>query len=133
MSDSVVSMTITKAEDATQASESNETLFTVCQNGYGKRTLVGEYRRQSRGGKGVIDIQTEGRNGPVVSAHFIKNDGQAMIITSAGKVIRINSSDISVIGRNTKGVRLINLDEGEVVSAVAPIAEKDTDTEGAGE
>jgi DNA gyrase subunit A len=133
MNDSVVSMTITNAEDATQAAESTETLFTVCQNGYGKRTLVGEYRRQSRGGKGVIDIQTEGRNGPVVSAHFIKNDGQAMIITSAGKVIRINSSDISVIGRNTKGVRLINLDEGEVVSAVAPIAEKDTDTEAAGE
>lgn len=119
--DSVVSMTAANAEGGV---ENNETLFTVCQNGYGKRTLVSEYRRQARGGKGIIDIQTEDRNGPVVGANSVNDDAQAMIITSAGKVIRIIAQDISVIGRNTKGVRLINLDEGEVVSAVAPIAEK---------
>jgi DNA gyrase subunit A len=133
MNDSVVSMTATSADGSASSGDSSDTLMTVCEKGFGKRTLVSEYRTQARGGKGLIDIQTEGRNGPVVSAHSINNDGQAMIITSAGKIIRINATDISVIGRNTKGVRLINLDEGEVVSAVAPIAEKYGDAEDGGE
>jgi len=122
MDDKLVSMTVAKAEGADAA---NLTFFTVCQNGYGKRTAVSDYRRQGRGGKGLIDIQTEDRNGPVVDANAVVDEDELMIITSAGKVIRIKSGDVSVIGRNTKGVRLINLDEGEVVAAVAKIMEKD--------
>lgn len=120
--DKMVSMSVAKAEGL---DEQNQTLLTVCQNGYGKRTFISEYRRQSRGGKGVIDIQTHDRNGPVVSATSVTAENEVMIITSSGKVIRIEASDVSVVGRNTKGVRLINLDEGEVVAAVAPIAERD--------
>ncbi|MDZ4785070.1 MAG: DNA gyrase subunit A [bacterium] len=107
--------------------EEKETLFTVCQNGFGKRTRLSDYRCQARGGKGVIDIQTEGRNGPVVTAHLVTNDKEAMLITSGGKLIRIKANEISVIGRNTRGVRLIDLDEGEAVLAFALLAERDED------
>jgi DNA gyrase subunit A len=99
-------------------------LLTVCENGYGKRTQLAEYRQQNRGGKGVIDIQIAGRNGPVAGVCAVNDDYGLMIITSAGKIIRMFARDISVIGRNTKGVRLMNLDEGEKVAAVARIMEE---------
>ncbi len=98
-------------------------LLTICQNGYGKRTLISEYRLQSRGGKGVIDIKTTDRNGPVVGSCRVDEDDHVMLITTAGKVIRIAANNISLIGRNTQGVRVINLDEGEAVAAVARVAE----------
>ncbi len=104
-------------------------LLTVCQNGYGKRTLVSEYRLQSRGGKGVIDIKTEGRNGPVVGTSRVTDGEHAMIITTGGKVIRVRANNISLIGRNTMGVSLVGLAEGEAVAAIARVA----DTEGEGE
>ncbi|MDD2942730.1 MAG: DNA gyrase subunit A [bacterium] len=118
-------------EDGSQVEDSEEqvTLLTVCSNGYGKRTRISQYRRQSRGGKGIIDIKTSDRNGPVVASKWVEDSDQVMLITTSGKVIRIPVSSVSVVGRNTQGVRLINLEEGETVAAVARIA----DVEGADE
>jgi DNA gyrase subunit A len=120
--DSVVSFVMVAKEDDGRVAE-DVALFTVCQNGYGKRTAVTEYREQSRGGKGVIDIKTEDRNGPVVETIRVYPNDQVMIITNNGKVIRMNISDTNMIGRNTKGVRLINLDDSEIVASIARIAD----------
>lgn len=102
-----------------------DTMVTVCEKGYGKRTDFSNYRMQSRGGKGIIDIQTDDRNGAVVGVVPANDTSGLMIITCSGKIIRLNASDVSVIGRNTKGVRLINLEEGEEVKAVAFMVEDD--------
>lgn len=124
--DEVVSMTIVPKQQE-GATSGEEMLLTVCENGYGKRTLLEDYRVQGRGGKGVIDIQTTDRNGPVVGAFLVKNGTSVMIVTSGGKIIKIQVDEMSIIGRNTKGVRLINLDEGEKVVAVAPVFESEGD------
>ena len=122
--DIVVSMTVAQSKTNGHSEEAdNATLLTVCENGYGKRTLVTDYRAQNRGGRGVIDIRTTDRNGPVIGVEAVNNEAGIMIITSGGKVIRINANDISIIGRNTQGVRLINLDEGERVLAIAHLGE----------
>ncbi len=99
------------------------TILTVTENGYGKRTRTDEYRRQSRGGKGILTIKATKRNGPVVYSYQVSNQDQLMIITGHGKIIRLNVSDISVIGRNTQGVKLIDLGEGEKVVGVAKLME----------
>jgi len=99
-------------------------ILTVTENGYGKRTATGEYRRQTRGGKGVRTIKTSERNGKVVYAYQVTDQDQLMIMTEQGKIIRVRIEDISVIGRNTQGVRLINLSEGEKVVAVAKVVEE---------
>jgi len=101
------------------------TVLTVCANGYGKRTPLEEYRRQSRGGKGIINIKTAGRNGPVVGVKFMRTAGGVMLITEKGMIIRLNTADISEIGRNTQGVRLIQLEEGDHLVSVARLAERD--------
>ena len=85
--------------------------LTVCAKGYGKRTLLTEYRAQNRGGKGLIDIQTSERNGPVVAVSKVTEDDEVMLTTSGGMGIRIRVSTMRTIGRNTQGVRLIKLDE----------------------
>lgn len=101
-------------------------VLTVTEMGYGKRTLVSEYRVTGRGGKGVITIKTTGRNGRVVGAFQVTNDTQIMIITThGGKVIRMNASEISIFGRGTQGVRLIELEPDEKVAAVAKVVERD--------
>ncbi len=101
-------------------------VLTVTEMGYGKRTLVSAYRVTGRGGKGVITIKTSGRNGRVVGAFQVTNDTQIMIITThGGKVIRMNASEISVFGRGTQGVRLIDLESDEKVAAVAKVVERD--------
>ena len=100
-----------------------ETILTVTENGYGKRTKTEEYRRQSRGGKGILTIKTSQRNGPVVYSYQVSDTEEVMIITEQGKIIRLRVADISVIGRNTQGVKLINLGEGEKVSGVAKFME----------
>jgi len=99
------------------------TILTVSENGYGKRTRTGEYRRQSRGGKGILTIKATERNGPVVYSYQVSNQDQLMIITGHGKIIRLRVADISVIGRNTQGVKLINLGKGEKVVGVAKLME----------
>jgi DNA gyrase subunit A len=99
------------------------TILTVTENGYGKRTRTEEYRIQGRGGKGILTIKTTQRNGPVVYAYQVTDQDQLMIITEQGKIIRLRAADISVIGRNTQGVKLIDLAEGEKVVAVAKVIE----------
>ncbi|HKL25031.1 MAG TPA: DNA gyrase subunit A [Desulfuromonadales bacterium] len=108
--------------DATAA-----TLVTVTENGYGKRTHLDQYRVQSRGGKGIITIKTSERNGKVVDIKLADNDSDLMFITDRGKVLRTRVGALSVIGRNTQGVRLMVLEPDERIVAVARLAEKDED------
>jgi DNA gyrase subunit A len=105
--------------------EEEATVLTVTENGYGKRTRMEEYRRQARGGKGILTIKTTERNGPVVYAYQVTDLDELMIITGQGKIIRLKAGDISVIGRNTQGVKLINLGEGEKVVGVAKLMEEE--------
>jgi DNA gyrase subunit A len=111
---------------------STGTVLTVSGNGYGKRTALEEYRLQSRGGKGIINIKTTGRNGPVVGVKFLRGDEEVMLITEKGMIIRLDTADISTIGRNTQGVRLIQLEEGDHLVSVARLAERVEGEEGAG-
>ncbi len=101
------------------------TILSVTENGYGKRTEIDEYRTQSRGGGGIITIKTTDRNGPVVGVKQVTDDDHVMLITNQGKIIRLKVKEISVMGRNTQGVRLIHLDDGEKVVAFAKLAETD--------
>ena len=94
------------------------TVMTVCENGYGKRTPIEDYRLQGRAGSGIINIKTEGRNGKVVSVKTVSDEDELLCVSSKGQVIRMPVRDISVVGRNTMGVRLMKLDEGEKVVAV---------------
>jgi DNA gyrase subunit A len=130
--DLVVGMTIVgqsgeNDDDSGELSERNATLLTVCENGFGKRTRLCDYRAQNRGGIGLIDIRTNKRNGPVVGVSAVNDDSQLMLITSSSKIIRTNAAEISVIGRNTQGVRLIDLEDGEKVVAIARLDERDDD------
>jgi DNA gyrase subunit A len=109
------------------------TILTVTRNGYGKRTELVEYRVQSRGGKGLITIKTSERNGPVVAAARVLEVEEVMLITNGGMLIRMAASGISVIGRNTQGVRLITLEsKDEQVVGLAPVAETSPEAEAAG-
>ncbi len=98
-------------------------VLTVTERGYGKRTDESEYPRQGRAGQGVITIKTTERNGRVAAAIQVKPGDQAMIITNGGTLIRTSTDEVSEIGRNTQGVRILNTDEGERVISVARIAE----------
>jgi DNA gyrase subunit A len=109
------------------------TVLTVTENGYGKRSPVDEYRVQSRGGKGLINIKTSGRNGRVVGVKFLRGEEGVMLITEKGMIIRLNTADISTIGRNTQGVRLIQLEEGDHLVSVARLAEREEGEEPVGE
>ncbi|HUI91232.1 MAG TPA: DNA gyrase subunit A [Chitinivibrionales bacterium] len=119
--DRVVSMVI--------VDESNQ-LLTVTENGFGKRTPVAEYRKTNRGGSGIINIKTSERNGSVVALKRVSDKHDIMLITKNGIIIRCDVGRISVIGRNTQGVRLINLDEGDKVVDVA-IVEKQAEADNA--
>ena len=114
--DEVVGMVVVKDDDV---------LLTICANGYGKRTPVSDYRLTNRGGKGVINIKTTERNGPVVSVMDVTEDNDVVIITQNGILIRQSIRDVSIIGRNTQGVRLINLDDGDRVIDVARVEKED--------
>jgi len=105
------------------ALDEGATILTVTENGFGKRTRTEEYKVQGRGGKGILTIKTTERNGPVVYAYQVADPDQLMIITEQGKIIRLRAADISVIGRNTQGVKLIDLGEGEKVVGVAKVVE----------
>ncbi len=126
------------------------TLLTVCENGYGKRTPFGpqttadngeedetsssaRYRVQRRGGRGVRDIKTTERNGKVVSVLPVKDDDQILLMTSKGKIQRIKCGDISVIGRNTQGVRIMSLDEGDTLVAAVKVPPGEDNGDDAGE
>jgi len=98
-------------------------LLSVTENGYGKRTELEEYRLINRGGKGVINIITSERNGKVVDIKNVCNEDEVILVSKKGITIRMNVKDISVIGRNTQGVRLMKLDEGDKVISLAKIVE----------
>ena len=102
--------------------DTQASMMAITENGYGKRTSFDEYRTQSRGGKGIISIQTSERNGIVVSAHAVTDENRLMLITDGGQMICIGASDLRVIGRNTQGVRLFNLKEGDKLVSAAVLA-----------
>jgi DNA gyrase subunit A len=108
-------------------------ILTVAENGLGKRTAMDEYRITSRGGKGIITMNTTDKTGRVVGVQLVTEDDQLMLVTNAGKIIRMRIKDIRVIGRNTQGVRLIDLEEGERVVSLARLAEKEEEEEDQGE
>ncbi len=116
--DEVVAMDVVRA---------GGTMMTVTQNGYGKRTELDEYRLQSRGGVGTIDIQTSDRNGKVVGIAYVHGDDELMLISQQGKILRMVTSAIRPIGRATLGVKLIGMEEGDQVVSVARLAEKEGD------
>ena len=122
--DEVVEMDVLRSKEGT--------ILTVTEKGYGKRTAVEEYRLQGRGGSGIINLKVTDKTGPVVKVMEVAGDDQVMVITAFGKIIRTNVRDISILGRPTQGVRLIHLDEGDTVVAVARVAEGDVDQGDAG-
>jgi DNA gyrase subunit A len=116
--DAVVGMVIVEEKAA---------LFTICENGYGKRTGLDSYRPQSRGGVGLKNIKTSERNGKVVALKAVKSQDDLMMITAQGMIIRTGLDQIRSIGRNTQGVRLINLKPGDKLVAAAKIVSEDAD------
>jgi DNA gyrase subunit A len=115
--DEVVSLEVIENQDAQ--------ILTVTEMGYGKRTLVSEYRLTGRGGKGVITIKTTEKNGRVVGAFQVTDDMQVILITTHGKIIRMEAKEISVYKRGTQGLRLIDLEPEETVAAVAKVIDRE--------
>ena len=109
--------------------DTESTMMAITENGYGKRTNFDEYRVQSRGGKGIISIQTTDRNGKVVSAHAVHDDHRLMLISEGGQMICIGASDLRIIGRNTQGVRLVNLKKGDKLVSAAVLEPEDEPAE----
>ncbi len=118
--DSVVSM---------ETVEEGATVLTITERGCGKRTGFSEYRGQHRGGSGLINIKITEKNGPVAGITKVRDSDELMISTNAGKIIRIAMKDVTVIGRNTQGVKLMGLEKGEQITGIAPIAEKEEEGE----
>ncbi|MBY0377201.1 MAG: DNA gyrase subunit A, partial [Gammaproteobacteria bacterium] len=111
---SVISLVVAKPEG---------TILTATEHGYGKRTLMEEYRVSGRGGQGVISIQVTERNGKVVKAQHVVEGDEVMLITDKGTLVRFKVGELSIIGRNTQGVRLINVSSGELVVGMQRIEE----------
>ncbi|SME91263.1 DNA gyrase subunit A [Pseudobacteriovorax antillogorgiicola] len=110
--DNVIGLTVLNAVDP---------ILSVCENGYGKRTPLEEYRVQTRAGKGIYTIKVTERNGPVVGTLQVSPDDHIMVMTSSGKVMRFTVDEVGVIGRLTQGVRLMNVDEGEKIISLTKI------------
>jgi DNA gyrase subunit A len=105
------------------------TILSVTEQGYGKRTELEEYRVQSRGGVGIINIQTSERNGKVVGVAQVSDDDELMLITQQGKILRMASNSIRSIGRATQGVRLIDIEGEDRAVSIAKLAEKEEEAE----
>jgi len=105
------------------------TLLTVTEHGYGKRTEIEEYRVQSRGGVGIINIATTDRNGQVVGVAYVQEGDELLLITQQGMILRTQANDVRAIGRATQGVRLIDIEEGDKVVSIARLVEKEEDVE----
>ena len=101
----------------------NKAILTATENGYGKRTALADYRLTGRGGQGVISIRTNERNGRVVGAQVVDADDEIMLISDQGTLIRMKAGDVSVVGRNTMGVRLVNLNDGETLAGLERIVD----------
>jgi len=113
--DMVVGAVVVPPQKEGEPDETWGHILTVAESGYGKRTAVGHYRLQSRGGRGVINMKVTAKTGPVLGAILVQDDDQLVMMTSGNKVIRIGVKDISVVGRATQGVRLASLDGGALV------------------
>jgi DNA gyrase subunit A len=98
------------------------TILSVCEKGYGKRTPLSEYRKQSRGGKGIYTIKVTERNGGVVGIAQVQEQDHVMVMTSQGKLVRFAVKDLGIIGRMTQGVRLISVSEGEKLISLGKVA-----------
>lgn len=109
------------------------TLLVAGENGLGKRTPFDDYRRQSRGGKGIITMKTTEKTGRVVGALSVRETDEIMLITSAGQMVRTFVKDIRLAGRNTQGVKLINLDPGDKLQAIAPVISEEREEAESGE
>ena len=126
----VIAMLVAPAETSdVQDANTPSSVLTATENGFGKRTPIGEYTRHGRGTKGMIAIQTTERNGKVVAAALVSPEDQIMLITTGGILVRTRVSEIREMGRSTQGVTLISVDEGTVLSGLQRIAESDDDEE----
>ena len=103
----------------------NEEVLTATEEGLGKRTAVSEYRKQTRGGKGVINIKVTEKTGAVVGMKVINPEQEILLITAAGIIIRIDGEGISQFGRNAQGVKLMTLSEGDKVVSLAAVQHED--------
>ena len=112
-------------EEFSRLADTEEFILSVTENGYGKRTSAYEYRITKRGGQGVVNITTEGRNGPVVASFPVEDSDQIMLVTNGGKIIRSPVADIRIAGRSTQGVTLFDTAEDEQVVSVAHLKETD--------
>jgi DNA gyrase subunit A len=117
--DEVVGMVVANGEDDPAS------LLTVCERGFGKRTALTEYRSQNRGGKGLIDIKTSDRNGAVVAIAKVTDGDEVMLTTTGGILIRTAVAEMRLIGRNTQGIRLIRVEDGDSVSSLARLPEEE--------
>jgi DNA gyrase subunit A len=134
--DYIVGMAVTpKERKKTKGTEDQEAslILSVTEQGYGKRTDVDEYRLQSRGGKGVINVKTTARNGKVVSIMLVNEQSEVMVISQFGKIIRIDSKNIRESGRSAQGVRLLHLEEGDRLAAASVIPPEEAADNGTGE
>jgi len=125
--DYIVGMAVTPKPTKKKNGDGNEVfrILSVTENAYGKRTDVDEYRLQSRGGKGVINVKTTTRNGKVVSIMLVTEKSEVMVISQFGKILRTDTEQIRAAGRSTQGVRLLNLEEGDRVAAAVVIPEEE--------
>ena len=132
--DYVVGMAITPKvrKKVKDGEDESNLILSVTEQGYGKRTDVDEYRLQTRGGKGVINVKTTTRNGKVVSIMLVNEKSELMVISQFGKIIRIDTKNIREAGRSTQGVRLLHLEEGDRVAAASVIPPEETNGNGNG-
>jgi DNA gyrase subunit A len=110
------------------SSSETDQVLSVTEQGFGKRTSVEEYRTQGRGGKGIINLKTTSKNGKVVGIMRLNEDSDVLVMTANGKLIRVRSTDIRAVGRATQGVRLINLEDDDKVTA-ATLVESEAEKE----
>ncbi|HWZ44289.1 MAG TPA: DNA gyrase subunit A [Candidatus Saccharimonadales bacterium] len=138
--DYLVGMAVTPKEGKRKSSEKGKEkestadvpslILSVTEQGYGKRTPIEEYRMQSRGGKGVINVKTTTRNGKVSSIMLVDEESEVMLISQFGKIIRIDTKQIREAGRSTQGVRLLQMEEGDRVASAVVIQEKSEEENG---
>ena len=128
--DRVVSMEcLLPREESAEPGSPETTLLTVSESGFGKRTAIEEYRLQSRGGLGIINLKVSDRTGEVVGVRQVSEDTGLMLITPEGKIIRITAGSVSLIGRATQGVKVMDLDEGDRIVALARIPDRGEEDE----
>jgi DNA gyrase subunit A len=134
--DYIVGMAVTPKEQKKGKNgdpDQSNLVLSVTEQGYGKRTDVDEYRLQTRGGKGVINVKTTSRNGKVVSIMLVNEKSEVMVISQFGKIIRIDTKNIREVGRSTQGVRLLHLEEGDRLAAASVIPPEEVAENGNGE